>query len=520
MLDIGLNKVDTSTLQSKGWAPTLPSTSGERFSLEFDAFRLGALSNSEEMGRYDAYEKITKRVRDATGEDIINPMALSPVKIDKKHFNVVGAGQPSRNEQLQTLSEAITRAQESDPSIPQIGDIEQGVLDKAKNAREAAFRAGEVSSPWTGPAAFAGMITGAMTDPVNLATLPLGAPARLAGSVAMRTLQAMTIEGGIAATTQAGIEIATQDFKKAAGIEDSSLANILAAGIGGGVLAGGLRGIVEAVASRAAGKLGFTLDQMDALAVSNRYAGDVSSAPKGIDTEVHLTALDEAINAVARMEPISPSGQFSLLARPGRAADVYSPQIEILKMRDDWLSTNLSHLPPEQPSTRAELLARVDAVEAQLRNTELPPDQRRALSNRRDELLSDVLPETLRAEAKISKERTAINNERAAIEKEINRLATERAFDTGWEPGPIARGKHTVAAARKEVIRVKESDPVIIAEGALGEARRVAADADPVIYSSTGQPRKASTLLEEAAEEKRVANEIADACLLAGATKI
>jgi hypothetical protein len=41
----------------------------------------------------------------------------------------------------------------------------------------------------------------------------------------------------------------------------------------------------------------------------------------------------------------------------------------------------------------------------------------------------------------------------------------------------------------------------------LQEARRIAADADPDI-----EGRKASDLLDEAAERKRVAKEIADAC--------
>jgi hypothetical protein len=55
-----------------------------------------------------------------------------------------------------------------------------------------------------------------------------------------------------------------------------------------------------------------------------------------------------------------------------------------------------------------------------------------------------------------------------------------------------------------------------VKDATLGDARRVAATIDPDIPLEDGTSRKASELLDEAAERKRVAQEIADACLLAG----
>ena len=517
MLDIGLDKVDTSILPSKGWSPGSPASAGERFSLELEAFRLGSLSNSQEMGRYRAYEDIITRVRDLTGEDIVNPMALSPRKIDRKHFNVAGAGQPSRNEQIQTLSEAIERAKEIDPTIPQIGDIEQSVFDKAKAAHNAAFRAGEVSSPWTGPAAFAGMMAGAMTDPANLATLPLGAPARLGGNVAIRTLKAMMVEGGIAAGTQAGIEVSTSDFKKASGIEDSSLANILAAGLGGAVLAGGLRGISELVASRAASKIGLTLDQLDSLAVAGRYADDVSSTPKGMDVEQHLDNLEAAILSVSRMEPITPQGSFSLVRG---LPDIREERLLAIALEDEKFAAGLGTLGPDITPARADILARLEAVESQLKNPDLTQEARKKFLRRRDELLADTTPEALRSEAAVSAERRFMENARAKLNAEADKLRTEVALDHGWNPGPRSRGQERKAAALAEIIRVKEADPAEAATSALGEARRIAADTDPLVHSSDGRTMKASELLEQAAEARRVAEEISNACMLAGGGKV
>jgi hypothetical protein len=68
------------------------------------------------------------------------------------------------------------------------------------------------------------------------------------------------------------------------------------------------------------------------------------------------------------------------------------------------------------------------------------------------------------------------------------------------------------AKAPSETVPAPELD-----QARLGDARRVAAATDPAVALDDGTSHKASELLDAAAEQKRVAKEIADACLLAGA---
>lgn len=298
LLDIGLNKVDPSIIPSRGTLPTAPKSSGERFDLEFDAFLKSEQFFSEERALYSAYENAVQELYAATGRRVENPYSgLQELAMPDE--TGLQTKPNTRDERRAILAEALRQAKETNPSLPDIDEIESNAGVVAKMAHDAAFNAGLVSSPWTGPAAFAGSVAGALTDPINLATLPLGA-GRVAGSLALRILKTAAVEAGIAGGTQALIEAATYDFKTEAGIEPTPAFNILAAATGGAVLGGGVRGLIEGVSALKAR----SLEQIDAVHVAERNLRDVESNPL-VPTRVeeHLDKLEAARVAAAKGEP-------------------------------------------------------------------------------------------------------------------------------------------------------------------------------------------------------------------------
>mgnify|MGYP001568301317 FL=1 len=409
LLDLEQPPVDRLPLA--GLAPTNPRTGAERFSLEFDAFVKSSQSFSEEIQLYKAYEAAGEKLYRATGQRFANPMTLpeEQAQADMAMF-LVGAGGQTRSQAVARFKEEVNKARAAGHAdLPDADSIESDAYAKIKAVHDEAFNAGLVSSPWTGPAAFAGVMAGALTDPINLATLPFGASARLSGTVAMRTLQAMAQEGAIAAGSQALIEMKTAGLQEKAGIEGSPIESILAAGIGGGLLAGGIRGLREAFSARAARGLGMTLDEMDALVVADRYGLDLSPSaiPKGVDAETHLDAANAAYARMARSEPIT---QESL-------------------MRTTALKTSI---------------------------------------------------------------------------------------DPDFVNGPAARREIIRKAAAQKIAAVERVDAPEVHAADLLEAQRIAAGPDLEI-AYEGRTVKASDLLQEASEQRRVAEAIASACLGGGA---
>jgi len=514
---LALERIPDSRLPFSGFTPTNPRTGEERFDIEKDAFSRAEQFFSEERLLYEAYEDANEKLFRSTGKRLPNPMLFPEQSVDPEAgMFVVGAGQPTRTEALTQFRKALQEARDQgNIEVPDPATLETEAYRRAKEAHDLAFNAGLVSNPWTGPMAFLGVMAGALSDPVNLAALPFGASARLSGTVAMRILQAMGQEGAIAAGTQALIELKTAPLRKKADIEQQSLVNILAAGIGGGVLGGAVRGIGEAMRARVASGLGLTLDELDSAVVAQRYALDVESAPKGVSVEAHLDALNAAYAAVAKMEPIVPGGAFSLVRRP--FVDALDIMEGDLRARDLDLAARERLIIPQFTEGKldefAGVIARLDVIESELANPNLTLPERRALLRRRDELLADTpVPETMRSALEQRRELSIIARERSNIAAELDRIDTARALDPGFTPGPVARRAAIRKIAAEKIAAADTLDTPEVHSVDLIEAQRIAALRDPtVVYEDRSV--KASDLLEQITEEQRVAKEIADACM-------
>lgn len=622
LLDIGLNKVDPSIIPSRGTLPTAPKSSGERFDLEFDAFQASEQFFSEERAKYNAYEDAVQELYSATGRRVENPYAGFQ-ELSIPDDTGLQPKPSSRDERKAILADALRQARETNPSLPDLDEIEANAGIVAKMAHDAAFNAGLASSPWTGFAAFAGSVAGALTDPINLATLPLGVGS-VTGSIALRILKTAAVEAGIAGGTQALIEAATYDFKTEAGIKPNPAFNILAAATGGAVLGGGVRGLIDGIRNIKARSLGLSLDEMDALHVAERNLRDVESNPLGpTRVEEHLQRIEDAMGAVIRGEAFPPQGPFSMLRAPV-IRDLGGEELTTLATRQVEIRSRLSNLTPVSPE-RLNLAARVEAVESQLANPDLSVAERKALSNRRDELLASDDPAKLREDVAADRERRTLESELSAIESRANEINKKRIFIDGrkpttsgvtqiddaikemlpsltkvsrsvnkgeipphMDPGPaIDTATRAIAAAKKDGVplsdivyrgdvdsagrlflrlmhdddeltkpaskeaiaarlegyadeasrpaddqtvampsraairaevadRARASMEVMqkpeVADAMILDAQRIAADLDPDVPTETGTV-KASAMLEDVQERKRVFKEIADACL-------
>jgi len=397
LLDIFAQKFDPSIIPSRGTLPTTPKSFGERFDLAFDAFMKTEQAFSEERLKYEAYENAVQELYSATGRRVENPYA----GIQERSIPDDTGLSPTtstRDERVRILSDALREAREKHPSLPDPDEIEANAGIVAKQAHDAAFNAGLVSSGWTGFAAFAGSVAGAFADPVNLATLPLGA-GRVTGSLALRILKTAAVEAGIAGGTQALIEAATYDFKTESGIEPTPAFNILAAATGGAVLGGGVRGLIDGIRNIKARSLGLSLDEMDALHVAERNLRDVESNPLGpARVEEHINKLQEATRFVIRGEGFD----IESLRAGTTVQRVMSADTDIRLARSEAIETvgmplreRIAQLEAEARKSKPETFAEIDKISARLSEIE-------ERQGKIDEALGVTTPEEVVAARKIA----------------------------------------------------------------------------------------------------------------------
>ena len=277
--------------------PTTPRGPGDMVSLYFQRQRLVDQWGSRDRNMYDAYEQAIEQYRTATGRTLPNPFAFP-----ETGFGSALTGLPNLRGQLRDqVHAALTEARTTHPDLPDPATIEPGANQRVLDRVEAIDRARRVSG---GAIPFLiGNAAAAFTDPINLATLPFGAPARLAGSMGVRILRAALIEGGIAGASQAVSEVGAVPYRRELGVESNAPGDILAAAAGGAVLGGAFRALVEGVIALRGGRL--SQAERDAIVAGARADADHESNPLGaVRAPEHEARLDAADAAVRRGQPL------------------------------------------------------------------------------------------------------------------------------------------------------------------------------------------------------------------------
>jgi hypothetical protein len=338
-------------------------------------------------------------------------------------------------------------------------------------------------SSWLGKTA--GALASQAVDPYNIPLMAIDAE----GLGILGTAAAFGIGS---AATQAVNEAANSNFNEKVqpgyAASGQAIGNIAEAGVSGLVMGGGIKA------------LGNVLTR----AVTGAWPTAAKDAANGVMSEADILKSNEMPVAPAAPaapgEPAIPPDVAAVsqgvMARVARdrgftlptgfdAAETsrLSEEAE-LHERSGALTDQIAGLPAGDQGA-AETLARLRQVESELSEA-TTPEARRALSDRRDELLTDTNPDTLQAAAAPIEQRRAMTSEQASIDDRLQEIDNER--------GQAQLDRTLAGQASQEPTRIIPQNILPGAEGeaahnaALGKAIGDVLKGDPVDVSSAIPP--------------------------------
>lgn len=406
----------------------LPATFGETFEAAWNNGRLFSQSIAHGNAQKAAFDDYLDEVKRATGEDIrakvysnVNPLATAQeevrrIKVDPRFANVADIDEDSLERRT------IQKARDA-----QRADVEMGARDKTMGGVLGGFLGSTAST---------------VADPMNIVAMVF-APEAEAG-VLISALK----WGALAGAGEAGSQILGAPFheKVQPGFIESGapLASIAETALFGGVAGGAFKALGNT----------WTRVKTGAWPRSVRDAGNVieseaniqnSNVWKGTPGEVAhrkalLTALDqvlaeEPVNILHIITPEIENASRSIITRlegeagmalpifDERAVSLLSEQAQ-LRERDSLLQTERGNIPEGDPAA-AEKLARLTQIESEMAQAQGP--ERRALAQRRDELLTDTTPERLREAARPVELARANEAERDSIRVRLTQIESQQA---------------------------------------------------------------------------------------------
>jgi len=218
-------------------------------------------SNAAENARAEAYERRNKTIFAATGVQMENPFRASQAELDRstqeRRFSGSRGFKNWRDRLEREWAEKVTQLARERPEHAGIlapnRSIEEDAYAVARGAEQGmALASGRAEAAGVGTGSslaqtLGGGVAGMLRDPLQVGTLFVGggftAPARAVG---WRMLQTIFTEAVINAGVEAGVQAASYEWKKAAGVEHGlgpalqqiGLAGLFGGGFGG-LLAGG-----------------------------------------------------------------------------------------------------------------------------------------------------------------------------------------------------------------------------------------------------------------------------------------
>jgi hypothetical protein len=270
-------------------APDLPIGFGEAFSTAINTRAKFSGSLAEGSNRYNVYQDVLDKFEAATGEALPNPeVGNTPVIL--RH--------------LRERFEA-RRADIGDLRLPEEPDIAAGAVQAAREARSRDIAArGRARGTGATAGFFLGDTTAAVSDPVNIIGMGLGAPAA-AGIVRTAVMEAFA-----AAASEAAIQGLTYDFKKEVdptfGLGEAA-GEVGIAAIGGGVLGGGIKGLATAWRALRGGDVPRHVRDAGNVVESEAQVAETNPFPDAAGEANHARALAKAVEDVTRGRPVDVS---------------------------------------------------------------------------------------------------------------------------------------------------------------------------------------------------------------------
>lgn len=437
-LDLYQGDQAQAAAQQPNEATRLPSGFDENLHAAWGDGLLFSQSIARSNSRNAVLRDYVDEIRQKTGQDL------------SKEFipDVAGGGQTGVTD-FDTANERVATLKKSYPDLDLAplseDEIDRRAVAKAQAAHQTyqSLQAGERT---TGGAigSFLGSAGAAAADPINI--LALGVAPEAQG---ISVLSSALRWGGLAGVSQAAIEAASDTFKEQVqpGYQESGqpLAEIGGAFLGGAALGGGIKALGNAWTRVKTGAWPTSVRDAGNVIESEANVAETNIFP-GVEGEVaHKEALTKSIDDILAGRPVDVSAHITpeLLDRSRalidklqaeqpmalpvinrRALDLVAEQDRLSK-RDAELSSTLEKLPPGDASA-ADRLNRLQAVEQQIAAT-TDIAAKRALNERRDQILVDTNPEALQAAAAPIEQRRTLEAERASIADRLEQIGTEHA---------------------------------------------------------------------------------------------
>lgn len=343
----------------------------ERFKADYAAMQQFSNSNVQHRTALELQAEFSTKFFQESGQWLphwVDSVDASAVDRAKKQFDQWKAANPN-----------------SELTFPTPEEWQAQTANRAGQARQQSERLSGRSTSWASTlGGFVGTAAGAMTDPVNILSSGYGA-----GSAAGVVRTAVT-EGLLNAGSEALVQGATYDFKKKVdpnyGLGDA-LTEVGAAGFGGVVLGGGLKG-VAALWSRLAGDE-WSRSVRDAANVVTREAAIPASRldRSAAGQATYRAALEKATDDIVRGQPIAiPQDAFlAANARPGRVYDADGRSVgvnyelaelgDLITSHDDAMMPNPAFPPELQPRDRTRAISadQVQSIAGNLQPERLGP---------------------------------------------------------------------------------------------------------------------------------------------------
>lgn len=234
-----------------------PYDFGLGFGQAFDDMRARLVSDAEPRLLRDAYEAEIDRIHQATGTRLANPISPFVARIDpvSQAARALGLGDADPNaERLADFTKSLAdlKAKHPDLALASPDEILGRVAARTKEIKDAAEGGAKVG--WGDLGRFAGGAVGAMTDPVNIASLVFGGAGMFeaAGATLVAKLahigriaaQEGLINAGVEAANQPQIMRWNEKLGIEHGISDAAL-SVGMAGLGGAAFGGLLAGAAQ-----------------------------------------------------------------------------------------------------------------------------------------------------------------------------------------------------------------------------------------------------------------------------------